>query len=89
MKNHHNCAKMNLSDFNKATQEECTAWLLQNGTYLADRHCQGSKVRLYHLGDFYAEVFHRSWDNQVYFVKGFKNENVLKLYLHTIQLAEL
>jgi len=78
---------MNLSDFNKATQEECTNWLQKQGTYLADRNYQGSKVRLYHLGNFYAEVYHRTWDNQVYFVKGFKNENMLKLYLHAISIT--
>ncbi len=78
---------MNLFDFNRATPTECTTWLQEQGTYLADRNYQGSKVCLYHIGNFYAEVYHRSWDNQVYFVKGFKNQNLLKFYLHPISLS--
>lgn len=80
---------MNLFDFNKATQEECTTWLQEQGTYLANRNYQGSKISLYHMGNFYAEVYQRPWDNQVYFVKGFKNENMLKLYLNAISLSNM
>ncbi len=77
---------MNLYDFNRGSQEESAAWLCQEGTFLADRNCQGNKVCLYHMGEFYAEVYYRVWDNQVYLVKAFKNENLLKPYLNKISL---
>lgn len=79
--------RMTLNDFNKGYQSNRVSYVWQHGTFLAGRPWQKHRVCLYHMGEFFAEVYYRVRDNQVDLVRGFKNRELLEPYLGDIDVS--
>ncbi|RDV11465.1 hypothetical protein DXT99_24715 [Pontibacter diazotrophicus] len=80
---------MNLYQFNYCDLSRRAELVWQNGNYLSVRHDGGYSVVLYHMGEFFAEVWYSPEDNQVKNVRGFKSKACLEPYLETVSLQEL
>lgn len=80
---------MTLDDFNRGSQEERTTWTWQQGSYLACRILEGHKIALFYMGEFFAEVYYQAEGNQVDYVRGFKNLELLMPYLDQIHLPDI
>ncbi|MFD3002681.1 hypothetical protein ACFS7Z_20085 [Pontibacter toksunensis] len=57
--------------------------------FLAIRTEIGCSVVLYHMSDFFVEVWYSPEDNQIALVHGFERRELLEPYLEMIDLAEL
>ncbi|RDV11866.1 hypothetical protein DXT99_23465 [Pontibacter diazotrophicus] len=80
---------MNIYQFNYYALDQRAEMVWQYGSYLAVRHDGGHSVVLYHMGEFFAEVWYSPEDNQVKTVRGFKSKTCLEPYLQMVSLEEL
>lgn len=80
---------MNLYQFNYYDLNRRAEIVWRNGSYLSVRHDGGHSVVLYHMGEFFVEVYYSPEDNQVKTVRGFKSKAYLEPYLERVSLQEL
>ena len=85
----HNAFKMNLYQFNFYSLDKRAEMVWKHGSFLAIRHDGGYSVVLYHMGEFFAEVWYSSANNQAHTVRGFKSRKLLEPYLELIRLEDL
>ncbi|WP_345159859.1 hypothetical protein [Pontibacter saemangeumensis] len=65
------------------------ALVWQHGRFLAIRTEMSCSVVLYHMNEFFAEVWYSPEDNQIALVHGFGSRKLLEPYLDVIDLKEL
>ncbi|RDC58695.1 hypothetical protein [Adhaeribacter pallidiroseus] len=80
---------MTLYDFNRGSQEERLAWTWQHGAYLSYRFHLGHRIALYHLSEFFIEVYYQVQGNEVDYVRGFQSLELLAPYLAKIKLPDV
>jgi len=78
-----------LNAFNCRTTAEKMDIVRGRGVFLSARHERGCGVVLYHLGGFFAEVWHDEQDDGVVLVRGFEGPQLLEPYLGEISLQGL
>ena len=80
---------INLYQFNghKLDGRAQLAW--DHGTYIAIR-CDGEHtVALYHMGEFFAEVWYDPEKNEIIRVNGFKSRKLLEPYAQMVSLSDI
>ncbi len=80
---------MTLEDFTRGSQSERAVWTWQEGIFLADRSWQEYKVCLYHMGEFFAEVYYQRETHQANLIRGFTNPELLMPYVDKINLPDI
>lgn len=77
---------MNLPVFKKLPMGQQAAQLRQHGHFLAERREDSFRLRLYALGDFYAEEWRVHDENHILFIHLFQHSGGLSDYLAEIRL---
>ena len=80
---------MNLRVFKKLPMGQQAHCLALHGDFLAERREDSFGLRLYALGDFYAEVWRVAGEDQILFIHLFQQPAGLAEYLEKIQLPEV
>lgn len=80
---------MDFYQFNCYPRETRAELVGQHGRFLAIRTVMNCSVVLYHMGEFFAEMWYSPEDNQIAMVHGFNNKELLEPYLDIINLEEL
>ncbi len=80
---------MTLQEFIHGSQSERAVWTWQEGLFLADRSWQEYRVCLYHMGEFFAEVYYQRVTHQVNLIMSFKNPELLMPYQDQINLPDI
>ncbi|MCC9167538.1 hypothetical protein [Pontibacter harenae] len=80
---------MTLYDFNGINLDERAQTVWKHGTFLTTRSAWGCRITLYHVGDFFAEVWHEPRHNHIVLVRGFKNKALLDAYTDQVDLVEI
>ena len=80
---------MDIYQFNFLPRDQRAELVWKRGRFLAIRSDTGCSVVLYHMPDFFAEVWYSPEDNQIALVHGFENRKLLEPYLDIINLEEL
>lgn len=80
---------MDFYAFNFLPKDERATLVWQQGRFLAIRFDMGCSVVLYHMPNFFAEVWYSPEGNQIALVHGFESKKLLEPYLDIINLEEL
>ncbi|MFD3002841.1 hypothetical protein ACFS7Z_20905 [Pontibacter toksunensis] len=80
---------MDLSEFNYHAPHERAELVWEYGRFLCIRYKGGCSIVLYHMGDFFAEVWYSPTQNRIRLVRGFSSRANLEPYLKMIDLAWL
>ena len=78
-----------LYDFNKHKLDGRAQMAWDHGTYIALRCEEPHSVALYHMGEFFAEVWYSPTDNKIIMVRGFKSRRLLEPYAEMVDLREI
>jgi hypothetical protein len=81
--------RMNLLAFKKLPMGEQADLLRQQGHFLIERREDSFRLRLYALGDFYAEEWRVHDEDHILFIHLFQHSGGLREYLATIRLPEV
>ena len=73
--------------FNLQSKEEKASYTWEFGTYLASRMQGNYAINLYHVDDFFVEVWYTPEKKLVYGVKSFSNSLCYEPYLEEIDIA--
>ncbi|GGF24876.1 hypothetical protein [Hymenobacter cavernae] len=79
---------MNLVDFKQLPMGQQARLLSQRGHFLAERAEDSCRLRLYALGDFYAEEWRLCDEERILFIHLFQHPAGLTAYLEKIRLPE-
>jgi hypothetical protein len=82
-------ATMNLVDFKQLPMGQQAKLLRQHGHFLAERAEDSCRLRLYALGDFYAEEWRLYDEERILFIHLFQHPTGLTAYLEKIRLPEV
>ncbi|MCJ8167301.1 hypothetical protein MKJ04_20845 [Pontibacter sp. E15-1] len=80
---------MNLSQFNKQPLAQRAGILMEQGTFLALRHRSQYVICLYHVHQFFAEVWFEPRRHEFVLVRGLQGTVYLEPYLDQINLQDL
>ena len=80
---------MTANQFNSTSLDERTNIVWIHGEFLAMRQQYGCKVVLYHLQEFFVEVWYHPESDLILMVRGIDNQACLEHYLEAINLGEL
>lgn len=80
---------MDFYQFNYLPREQRAELVWRLGKFLAIRSYMGCNIALYHLTDFFAEVWYSPEDDQIALVHGFESRKHLEPYLDMIDLEKL
>jgi hypothetical protein len=80
---------MNLLAFKKLPMGQQASLLRQQGHFLIERREDSFRLRLYALGDFYAEEWRVHDEDHILFIHLFQHSGGLREYLATIRLPEV
>ena len=80
---------MDFYNFNCLPRDERAVLVWEYGRLLAIRTEMSCSVMLYHMPDFFAEVWYSPEDNQIALVHGFDSNELLEPYLNIIDLQGL
>ncbi|WP_187264669.1 hypothetical protein [Pontibacter beigongshangensis] len=80
---------MDFYAFNTLPRDERAELVWRHGQLLAIRTVMSCSVVLYHMGQFFAEVWYSAEDNQIALIHGFRSRELLENYLDQIDLQEL
>jgi hypothetical protein len=78
-----------LNDFRVMAFEKKCDIITTQGAYLSQRMLADCKVFLYHVQDFFIEVFYSPKYQKVLMINAFDNSQGLNAYLESINLDEL
>ena len=77
---------MNNYQFNLMPTHEQAAYSWMKGSYLMARQCDGLSVNLYHVDQFFVEVWYDPIKNCVDKIRSFKSRKCLEPYLEKIEI---
>jgi hypothetical protein len=80
---------MNLNTFEKLLLEERLQLVWNEGNQLAIRFGRKHNVCLYHLRDFFAEIWYDPQEKNVSMVRAFTSNQCLEPYLNHININQL
>ncbi len=80
---------MDLFQFNKRPLEQRAGIVMKHGTYLAMRHRSQYVICLYHMHQFFAEVWFEPRRHEFVLVRGLRDTVSLEPYLADINLQDL
>jgi hypothetical protein len=80
---------MNLAAFKQLPMGQQARHLRQHGHFLAERAEDSFRLRLYALGDFYAEEWRVRDEERILFIHLFQHPAGLTAYLEKIRLPEV
>ncbi len=80
---------MRFEDFCQQDSPNRSASIKEHGLFLAMRTKYDYNIALYHMGDFFAEIWFSSDTDKIILVKGFKRAHYLEPYLAMIELANM
>lgn len=79
---------MNLYDFHYMASDIRAEAVWVYGTFLAIRSENDYYVALYHMGNFFVEVWYSPEANKIAHTIGFSSPELLEPYLHMIDISE-
>lgn len=80
---------INFFEFRFLPDEEQSDYILNEGKFLCTLDLPEHKIGLYHLFDFYVEVYYHKQKNKIVKVKSFRSLEYLEPYLNQIALDDL
>lgn len=80
---------INFFEFRFLPDEEQSDYILNEGKFLCTLDLPEHKIGLYHLFDFYVEVYYHKPKNKIVKVKSFRSLEYLEPYLNQIALDDL
>lgn len=80
---------MNLINFDCRSSDEQLQIIREQGTYLLTRKGRKARIKLYHLGLFFVEIWYDPEDISIKMVRGFECSTFLEPYLSKIPLLDL
>ncbi len=80
---------INFFEFRFLPDEEQSDYIIKQGKFLCTLNLPEHKIGLYHLFDFYVEVYYYKPNRQIVKVKSFRSLEYLDPYLEQITLDEL
>ncbi|PSR56063.1 hypothetical protein AHMF7605_22455 [Adhaeribacter arboris] len=80
---------MELYDFNRGNYNQRAEMVWNKGEFLAARISGNYTLCLYHMGNFFAEIWYRVADNEVQGVRGFNSIICLEPYLNMVDLSDI
>ena len=73
--------------FNLMTTEEKATYTWKHGTYLACRTMGVFTINLYHVDDFFTEIYFNRKKNEVGWIKSFSHSRCFEPYLERIEIG--
>ncbi|MCG8306439.1 MAG: hypothetical protein MI975_03545 [Cytophagales bacterium] len=73
--------------FNLQSKEEQAAYTWEFGTFLSSRRMGKHVINLYHVDDFFAEIWYAPKKKRLYGVKTFSTHRCFDPYLDEIKIA--
>jgi hypothetical protein len=73
--------------FNLQTQEEKATYTWEFGTLLATRQQGIYVINLYHVDDFFVEIWYYPENKEIYGVKSFSSSHCYEPYIDDIKIA--
>ncbi|ARS36437.1 hypothetical protein [Pontibacter actiniarum] len=80
---------MNLSHFNKKPLEQRADIILKHGVYLAVRYRSQYIIRLYYVGQSFAEVWYEPRRDRFVLVRILSNQVGLQPYLEMVDISDI
>lgn len=71
---------LSFEEYRRLSADAKTAYVLLNGTYLANRYCGPYCVWLYHLGSFFCEAWVSRTQEEIVQLVGFTDRRALQPY---------
>jgi hypothetical protein len=81
--------KISLYLFSHYSKEKRAELVWKNGQFLALRQEGDRRIALYHLKEFFAEVWYSQEGNEIVLVRGFNSRGMLEPYLEGVGIKEL
>lgn len=81
--------KLNLYLFSHYSLDKRAELVWEHGQFLALRQEGRCSILLYHLKEFFAEVWYEQEGYEIVLVRGFDNRRMLEPYLEAVDLAGL
>ena len=80
---------MDLYQFNKRPLGQRAGIVMKHGTFLAIRHRSQYIISLYHMNEFFAEMWYEPRRHDFVLVRGLRDKVALEPYLAMIQLSDI
>lgn len=80
---------MDLYQFNRRPLEQRASIVMKHGTFLAIRHRSQYIISLYHINQFFAEMWYEPRRHEFVLVRGLRDSIALEPYLAMIRLSDI